>query len=67
MGTCTEVGACLGAIQCKSWFLPLTIDDNQRHQFWAKCYQLVQSVLKIGAARVGQGEVGGCTALAYSA
>ena len=33
-------------------------------------YQLAQSVLKIGSAlaeRVGQGEVGGCTALADSA
>ena len=62
------MGACLGAIQFKSWFLPLTTDDNfWRHQFWAKCYQLAQSVLKIGAERVGQGEVSGCTALAYSA
>ena len=36
----------------------------------AACYQLAQSVLKIGSAlaeRVGQGEVGGCTALADSA
>ena len=36
----------------------------------AACYQLVQSILKIGSAlaeRVEQGEVGGCTALADSA
>ena len=38
----------------------------------AACYQLAQSVLKIGSAhalaeRVGKGEVGGCTALADSA
>ena len=36
----------------------------------AACYQLAQSVLKIGSAlaeRVGQGKVGGCTALADSA
>ena len=35
----------------------------------AACYQLAQSVLKIGSAlaeRVGQGEVGGCTALGGS-
>ena len=61
------MGACLGAVQFKSWFLPLTTDDNQHHQFWAKCYQLAQSVMKIGAERVKHGEVGGCTALAYSA
>ena len=46
----------------------LTTDDT----FWllATCYQLAQSVLKIGsvvAERVGQGEVGGCTPLADSA
>ena len=48
----------------------LTTDDA----FWCRqilavCYQLAQSVLKIGSAlaeRVGQGEVGGCTALADS-
>ena len=36
----------------------------------AVCYQLAQSLLKIGfalAERVGQGEVGGCTSLADSA
>ena len=36
----------------------------------AACYQLAQSVLKIGstlAERVGQGEVGGCTPLCDSA
>ena len=43
---------------------PLTTDDAVR--FWPH-YQLAQSVLKIGSERVGQGEVGGCTALADSA
>ena len=41
---------------------PLTTDDAiWRHQILAACYQLAQSVLKIGSAlaeRVGQGEVG---------
>ena len=62
-------GCLLGCstIQVRSWFLPLTTDDNQRHLFLAKCYQLAQSVLKIGAERVKQEEVGGCIALAYSA
>ena len=50
---------------------PLTTnDDYSRHRNLAACYQLAQSVLKIGSAlaeRVGQGEVGGCTALADSA
>ena len=50
---------------------PLTTDDAFWHrQFLATCYQLAQSVLKIGSAlaeRVGQGEVGGCTALGESA
>ena len=39
-------------------------------QFSAACYQLEQSILKIGSAlaeRVGQGKVGGCTTLADSA
>ena len=49
----------------------LTIDDAfWRRQILAACYQLVQSVLKIGSAlaeRVGQGKVGGWTALADSA
>ena len=52
-------------------FNPLTTDDDfWRHQILAACYQLAQSILKIGSAlaeRVGQGEVGGCTALADSA
>ena len=52
-------------------FNPLTTDDViWRRQFLVACYQLAQSVLKIGSAlaeRVGQGEVGGCTALADSA
>ena len=47
---------------------PLTTNGNySRHQNSAACYQLAQSVLKIGsvlAERVGQGEVGGSTALA---
>ena len=47
-----------------------TNDDYSRHRKTAACYQLVQSVLKIGsvlAERVGQGEVGGYTVLADSA
>ena len=62
-----------GAIdKCKLTGLnPLTTnDDYSRHRNSAACYQLAQSVLKIGPAlaeRVGQGEVGGCTALADSA
>ena len=47
-----------------------TNDAIWRRQILATCYQLAQSVLKIGSAlaeRVGQGEVGGCTALADSA
>ena len=49
---------------------PLTTNDDYSHRNLAACYQLAQSVLKIGSAlaeRVGQGEVGGCTALADSA
>ena len=50
---------------------PLTTnDENSRHRNPAACYQLAQSVLKIGSAlaeRVGQEKVGGCTALADSA
>ena len=50
---------------------PLTTNDNYScHQNSAACYQLAQSALKISSAlaeRVGQGEVGGCTALANSA
>ena len=45
---------------------PLTTNDALwHHQILAACYQLAQCVLKIGfapAERVGQGEVGGCTA-----
>ena len=44
-----------------------TNDNYSRHQNSATCYQLAQSFLKIGfalAERVGQGEVGGSTALA---
>ena len=55
----------------KSLFNPLPTNDAiWRRQILAACYQLAQSVLKIGSAlaeRVGQGEVGGCTALADSA
>ena len=50
---------------------PLTTDDTfWRRQILAACYQLPQSVLKIGsvlAERVGQGEVGESTALPGSA
>ena len=50
---------------------PLTTnDDYSHHRNSAACYQLAQSVLKIGsvvAERLGQGEVGGCTTLADSA
>ena len=52
-------------------FNPLTTnDDYSRHRNSATCYQLAQSVLKIGselAERVGQGKVGGCTGMADSA
>ena len=44
-------------------------DDYSHHRSSVTCYQLVQSILKIGSAlaeRVGQGEVGGCTTLADS-
>ena len=40
-----------------------TYDDYSRHRNSAACYQLAQSILKIGSAlaeRVGRGEVGGC-------
>ena len=51
--------------------LPLTTDDTFWHRLtFATCYQLAQSILKIGSAlaeRVGQGEVGGCTPLGDSA
>ena len=43
-----------------------TNDDYSCNRNSAACYQLAQSVLKIGSAvaeRVGQGEVGGSTAL----
>ena len=57
---------CLGLFN--SPINPLTTDDEySRHQNSAACYQLAQSVLKIGSAlaeRVGQGEVGGATAVA---
>ena len=50
---------------------PLTTDDTiWCCQILAACYQLAQSILKIGSAlaeMMGQGEVGGCTALPDSA
>ena len=50
--------------------LPSTTNDAfWRHQFLAACYQLAQSILKIGSVlveRMGQGEVGGRTLLADS-
>ena len=52
-------------------FNPLTTNDNySRYQNLAACYQLTQTVLKIGSAlaeSVKQGEVSGCTALGDSA
>ena len=60
----------LGSIH-KYCINPLTTNDNySHHRNSAVCYQLAQSVLKIGsvlAERVGQGEVGGYTALPGSA
>ena len=51
-------------------FNTLTTDDAFWHRhILAACYQLAQSVLKVGSAlaeRVGQGEVGGYTTLADS-
>ena len=47
-----------------------TDDAFWRRQILAACYQLAQSLLKIGSAlaeRVGQAEVGGSTALPDSA
>ena len=53
---------------CKFIFNPLTTNDNySHHRNLAACYNLAQSVLKIGSAlaeRMGEGEVGGSTALA---
>ena len=50
---------------------PLTTNgDYSCHRNLAACYELAQSVLKIGsvlAERVGQGEVGGSTAFTDSA
>ena len=58
------------AMQCL-YLNPLTTDDAfWRRQILATCYQLAQFILKIGSAlaeRVGQGEVGGYTALPDSA
>ena len=60
-------------IVLESRFNPLTTNDEySRHRNSAACYQLAQSVLKIGSAlpervgqgEVGQGEVGGATAVA---
>ena len=54
------------------WLNPLKTDDAfwHRRQILTACYQLVQSIWKIGctlAEMVGQGEVGGCATLAGSA
>ena len=66
--TCTPI---LGSLHFLERINTLTTnDDYSRHRNSAACYQLAQSVLKIGsvlAERVGQGEVGGYTALADSA
>ena len=60
-----EVPSTLYGLSEKGWidadlFNPLTTNDNYScHRNLAACYQLVQSVLKIGsvlAERVGQGE-----------
>ena len=55
-------------VRCVLHINPLTTNDEySRHRNSAACYQLAQSVLKIGSAlaeRVGQGEVGGATAVA---
>ena len=63
-----EIG-CVSRVKIR--FNPLTTDDVfRRRQILAACYQLVQSVLKIGSAlaeRVRQGEVGGYTSLPDSA
>ena len=52
-------------------FNPLTTnEDYSHHRNLATCYQLTQTVLKIGSAlaeSVKQGEVSGCTALGDSA
>ena len=56
-------------MHCTAWTClnPLPTDDTLWHrQILAAGYQLAQFVLKIGSAlaeRVGQGEVGGSTAL----
>ena len=54
------------------WPNSLITDDAfwHRRQILAACYQLAQSIWKIGctlAERVGQGEVGGCATLDDSA
>ena len=60
-------------MHCTAWTClnPLPTDVALWHrQILAACYQLVQSFLKIGSAlaeSVGQGEVGGSTALPDSA
>ena len=56
--------------KCDTLTLLTTNDAFWRCQILATCYQLAQSVLKIGsvlAEKVGQWEVGGCTALPDSA
>ena len=60
-------------MHCTAWTCLnlLPTDDALWHRhILAACYQLAQSVLKIGSAlaeRVGQGEVGGSTTLPDSA
>ena len=57
-GPCMEMGACLGAIQCKSWFNPLTTDDT---------FGVIGFWLHVISWHNPQGDMGGCTALADSA
>ena len=61
----TSINICIKNVKLKV-VNPLTTDDASWRQILVTCYKLVQSVLKIGsvlAERVGQGEVGGSTAL----
>ena len=45
MGTYMEMGACLRAIQNKSWSISLTIDDAfWQHQFSTACYHAVGAI-----------------------
>ena len=71
LAVCTALAHLLKATMHCDNFNLLTTDDAFWHrQTLAACYQLAQSVLKLGsvlAERVGQGEVGGCTPLGDSA